>query len=59
MTLLEPATLWGANRAVAPSDRIRFASIGTGTNARGCELSTTATLAVAGHQILLRLLRSL
>ncbi|MGB7820707.1 MAG: hypothetical protein WBL22_00800, partial [Candidatus Sulfotelmatobacter sp.] len=35
-TLLEPAKLWGAGRAVAPSDRIRFASIGTGT--RGCEL---------------------
>ena len=45
LNLLEPAALWGAGRAVAPSDRIRFASIGTGT--RGCEL-LTATLAVPG-----------
>src|SRR5271154_2647823 len=45
MNLLEPAALWGAGRAVAPSDRIRFASIGTGT--RGCEL-LSATLAVPG-----------
>ena len=44
-TLLEPATLWGAGRAVAASDRVRFASIGTGT--RGCEL-LQATLAVPG-----------
>ncbi|MGA7319331.1 MAG: Gfo/Idh/MocA family oxidoreductase, partial [Candidatus Sulfotelmatobacter sp.] len=44
-TLLEPAKLWGAGRAVAPSDRIRFASIGTGT--RGCEL-LQASLAVPG-----------
>src|SRR5271155_460245 len=45
MTLLQPAPLWGADRAVAPSDRIRFASIGTGT--RGSEL-LTASLAVPG-----------
>ncbi|MGA8270399.1 MAG: Gfo/Idh/MocA family oxidoreductase, partial [Candidatus Sulfotelmatobacter sp.] len=44
-TLLEPKTLWAAGRAVAPSDRVRFASIGTGT--RGCEL-LAATLAVPG-----------
>src|SRR6202046_5992362 len=44
-TLLEPAALWGAGRAVAPSDRVRFASIGTGT--RGCEL-LHASLAVPG-----------
>jgi predicted dehydrogenase len=44
-TLLEPTALWAANRAVAPSDRIRFASIGTGT--RGCEL-LQASLAVPG-----------
>ncbi|MFZ0815966.1 MAG: Gfo/Idh/MocA family oxidoreductase, partial [Candidatus Sulfotelmatobacter sp.] len=39
------AALWGAGRAVAPSDRVRFASIGTGT--RGCEL-LQASLAVPG-----------
>ena len=44
-TLLEPTALWGAGRAVAPSDRVRFASIGTGT--RGCEL-LTASLDVPG-----------
>ena len=44
-TLLEPTALWAANRAAAPSDRIRFASIGTGT--RGCEL-LQASLAVPG-----------
>jgi predicted dehydrogenase len=44
-TLLEPAAMWGAGRAVAPSDRVRFASIGTGT--RGCEL-LQASLAVPG-----------
>jgi predicted dehydrogenase len=44
-TLLQPAALWGAGRQVAPSDRVRFASIGTGT--RGCEL-LTASLAVPG-----------
>jgi predicted dehydrogenase len=45
LTLLQPAALWGAGRAVAPSDRVRFASIGTGT--RGCEL-LQASLAVPG-----------
>ena len=45
LNLLEPAAMWGAGRAVAPSDRVRFASIGTGT--RGCEL-LTASLEVPG-----------
>jgi predicted dehydrogenase len=45
INLLEPAALWGAGRAVAPSDRVRFASIGTGT--RGCEL-LDASRAVPG-----------
>jgi predicted dehydrogenase len=44
-TGLEPLALWGGGREVAPSDRIRFASIGTGT--RGCEL-LTASLDVPG-----------
>jgi predicted dehydrogenase len=44
-TLLEPKELWGSSRAVAPSDRVQFASIGTGT--RGCEL-LQASLAVPG-----------
>ena len=44
-TLIQPAALFGAGRAVAPSDRVRFASIGTGT--RGCEL-LQASLAVPG-----------
>jgi predicted dehydrogenase len=43
--LLEPPALWGAGHAIAPSDQIRFAAIGTGT--RGCEL-LTASLAVPG-----------
>src|SRR6202166_3798137 len=42
---LEPTALWGAGRAVGASDRVRFASIGTGT--RGCEL-LQASLAVPG-----------
>ncbi len=45
ITLLEPSSLWGADRDVAPSDRVRFASIGTGT--RGCEL-LQASLEVPG-----------
>src|ERR1700678_1841845 len=45
INFLEPAALWGAGRTVAPSDRVRFASIGTGT--RGCEL-LTASLEVPG-----------
>lgn len=44
-TLLNPAPMFGAGRAVAPSDRVRFASIGTGT--RGCEL-LQASLDVPG-----------
>src|ERR1700687_1654641 len=35
-TLLEPRPLWASPRPVAPSDTVRFASIGTGV--RGCEL---------------------
>jgi predicted dehydrogenase len=35
-TLLEPSTLWASPKPVAASDRVRFASIGTGV--RGCEL---------------------
>jgi predicted dehydrogenase len=45
VNLLEPAAMWGAGRAVAPSDQVRFASIGTGT--RGCEL-LDASLSVPG-----------
>jgi predicted dehydrogenase len=45
ITLLRPAAFGNANRMVAPSDRVRFASIGTGT--RGCEL-LTASLTVPG-----------
>ncbi len=44
-TLLEPAPLWGLARPVAPSDTVRFASIGTGV--RGCEL-LQETLRVPG-----------
>ncbi len=44
-TLLQPSAMWGAGAVVAPSDRVRFASIGTGT--RGCEL-LAASLAVPG-----------
>ena len=44
-TLLEPKLLAASPRAVAPSDRIRFASIGTGV--RGCEL-LGASLRVPG-----------
>jgi len=47
ITLLEPAAMWGEARAVAPSDRVRFASIGTGT--RGCEL-LAASLVVPGAE---------
>src|ERR1700685_1513760 len=43
--LAEPAAVWGAGDTVAPSDRVRFAGIGTGT--RGCEL-LQASLAVPG-----------
>ena len=44
-TLLQPSSLWGAERQVAPSDIVRFASIGTGV--RGCEL-LKGTLRVPG-----------
>jgi predicted dehydrogenase len=43
--LLQPHRLWAAPRPVAPSDTIRFASIGTGI--RGCEL-LKASLQVPG-----------
>src|ERR1700733_4618053 len=45
INFLEPAALWGAGRTVAPSDRVRFASIGTGT--RGWQL-LPASLEVPG-----------
>lgn len=44
-TLLQPLPLWGSPRQVAPSDTVRFASIGTGV--RGCEL-LKGTLRVPG-----------
>jgi predicted dehydrogenase len=44
-TLLQPKPLWASPNPVAPSDTIRFASIGTGV--RGCEL-LSATTHVAG-----------
>jgi predicted dehydrogenase len=46
-TLLQPTAIFSQDTVVAPSDRVRFASIGTGT--RGCEL-LTASLAVAGAE---------
>jgi predicted dehydrogenase len=47
VTLLQPALLSAAASPVAPSDIVRFASIGTGV--RGCEL-LQATLLVPGIQ---------
>lgn len=47
VTLLQPALLSAAASPVAPSDVVRFASIGTGV--RGCEL-LQATLLVPGIQ---------
>lgn len=44
-TLLEPAAAWAAGRTVAPSDRVRFAAIGTGI--RGLSL-LGSTLTVPG-----------
>jgi predicted dehydrogenase len=44
-TLLQPKPMWASPRPVAPSDTVRFASIGTGV--RGCEL-LQATLRVPG-----------
>jgi predicted dehydrogenase len=46
-TLLQPKPLWASPRPVAPSDTVRFASIGTGV--RGCEL-LQASLHVPGVQ---------
>ena len=40
-TLLQPRPLWASPNPVAPSDTIRFASIGTGV--RGCELLSAST----------------
>src|SRR5215467_1960621 len=40
-TLLEPKRLWASPKPVPPSDRVRFASIGTGV--RGCELLQAST----------------
>src|SRR5438477_5633463 len=40
-TLLQPKPLWASPRPVAPSDTVRFASIGTGV--RGCELLSAST----------------
>ena len=45
VTMLQPKPLWTGARPVAPSDTVRFASIGTGV--RGCEL-LQATLRVPG-----------
>lgn len=44
-TLLQPGSLWASPSPVAPSDTVRFASIGTGV--RGCEL-LQASLRVPG-----------
>src|SRR5205809_5406064 len=46
-TLLQPKPLWASGRPVAPSDTVRFASIGTGV--RGCE-HLQASLEVPGIQ---------
>ena len=46
-TLLQPKPLWASPTPVAPSDTVRFASIGTGV--RGCEL-LQASLHVPGVQ---------
>jgi len=46
-TLLQPKPLWASPNPVAPSDTVRFASIGTGV--RGCEL-LQASLHVPGAQ---------
>jgi len=40
-TLLQPKPLWASPNPVAPSDKVRFASIGTGV--RGCELLSATT----------------
>jgi predicted dehydrogenase len=46
-TVLQPRPLWASPRPVAPSDTVRFASIGTGV--RGCEL-LGASLSVPGAE---------
>src|SRR6184192_4983829 len=46
-TLLQPKPLWASPNPVAPSDTVRFASIGTGV--RGCEL-LEASLRVPGAE---------
>jgi predicted dehydrogenase len=46
-TVLRPKPLWAGSRPVAPSDTVRFASIGTGV--RGCEL-LQASLHVPGAE---------
>src|SRR5881394_1218867 len=46
-TLLDPKPLWASPNPVAPSDTVRFASIGTGV--RGCEL-LGASVNVPGAQ---------
>jgi len=46
-TLLQPKPLWASPNPVAPSDTVRFASIGTGV--RGCEL-LGASVHVPGAQ---------
>jgi len=46
-TLLQPKPLWASPKPVAPSDTVRFASIGTGV--RGCE-NLQASLHVPGVQ---------
>ena len=40
-TMLQPRPLWASPKPVAPSDTVRFASIGTGV--RGCELLNATT----------------
>src|ERR1700691_4941599 len=45
--LAEPAAVWGAGDTVAPSDRVRFAGIGTGT--RGCQLLEASLLVPGGE----------
>lgn len=46
-TLLQPKPLWASQQSVAPSDRVRFAAIGTGI--RGCIL-LDASLRVPGAE---------
>jgi len=48
VSILQPGRSWAVTGAVAPSDTVRFASIGTGV--RGCEIMKTA-LSVPGTEI--------